>query len=63
MRKIRAHADLHGDTRKYLGAVAGIVMTDNEKTYAFKCGFYVIEPTGETFSISEPKGDYSIQEY
>jgi hypothetical protein len=63
MKKIRAHADLHGDTRKYLGAVAGIVMTDNEKAYAFKCGFYVIEPTGETFSISEPQGSYSIREF
>jgi Holliday junction resolvase-like predicted endonuclease len=63
MQKIRAYADLHGDTRKYLGAVAGIIMTDNEKAYAFKCGFYVIEPTGETFSISEPKGSYSVKEY
>jgi Holliday junction resolvase-like predicted endonuclease len=63
MRKIRAYADLHGDSRKYLGAVAGIVMTDNEKTYAFRCGFYVIEPTGETFSISEPQGSYSVREF
>jgi Holliday junction resolvase-like predicted endonuclease len=63
MKKIRAHADLHGDTRKYLGAVAGIVMTDNEKEYAFKCGFYVIEPSGETFTISEPQGSYSVKEY
>jgi Holliday junction resolvase-like predicted endonuclease len=63
MMKIRAHADLHGDKRKYLGAVAGIVMTDNEKAYAFKCGFYVIEPSGETFSISEPQGSYSVREF
>jgi hypothetical protein len=30
-------------------------MTDNEKEYAFKCGFYVIEPAGETFIISPPE--------
>jgi Holliday junction resolvase-like predicted endonuclease len=56
MKKIRAHSDLHDDTRKFLGAVAGIVMTDNERNYAFKCGFYVIEPSGETFIITPPDG-------
>jgi hypothetical protein len=31
-------------------------MTDNVKEYVLKQGFYVIEPSGETFSITPPKG-------
>jgi hypothetical protein len=63
MEKVRAHADLHNDNRKYLGAVAGMVFNDNEKIFAMKNGFFVIEPSGETFSITEPKGDYSPREW
>jgi hypothetical protein len=63
MEKVRAHADLHNDNRKYLGAIAGMVFNDNEKTFALKNGFYVIEPSGETFIITEPKGDYSPREW
>jgi predicted RNase H-related nuclease YkuK (DUF458 family) len=63
MDKVRVHADLHGDKRKFIGAVAGIVMTDNERSFAFKNGFYVIEPSGETFTIKEPEGIYSVREW
>jgi hypothetical protein len=73
MEKVRAHADLRGDRRKYLGAVAGMVFNDNEKEFAMKNGFYVIEPSGETFTITEPSnlctfgtrfaGDYSPREW
>ncbi|MDR0457156.1 MAG: hypothetical protein LBH20_10795 [Treponema sp.] len=63
MEKVRAHADLHNDKRKYLGAIAGMVFNDNEKAFAMKNGFYVIEPSGETFTITEPTGDYSPREW
>jgi hypothetical protein len=53
MEKIRRHADLHGDKRVFLGAIAGMVMDDNAKLFALKNGFYVIEPSGETFEIAE----------
>ena len=56
MKKIRAHADLHGDRRIFFGAVAGMVFNDNEKAFAMKNGFYVIEPSGETFIITPPQG-------
>ncbi|AEF82213.1 hypothetical protein [Leadbettera azotonutricia] len=56
MEKLRTYADLHNDTRKYFGAIAGVVMNDSEKKYALKKGFYVIEPSGETFNITEPEG-------
>jgi hypothetical protein len=63
MQKVRAHADIHGDKRKFLGAVAGMVMNENEKRFALKNGFYVIEPSGETFTITAPEGVYSPREW
>jgi hypothetical protein len=56
LEKMRTHADLHGDKRKFLGAVAGVVMTPQSKKYALRQGFYVIEPSGETFNIIPPNG-------
>ena len=52
--KMRTYADLKGDKRAFLGAVAGVVMTSNAKKYALAQGFYVIEPSGETFNITPP---------
>jgi hypothetical protein len=63
MEKLRKDADFHNDKRKYRGAIAGVVFGDSEKTYALKKGFYVIEPSGDTFNIIEPKGDYYPHEW
>jgi hypothetical protein len=56
MEKLRASADLHNDKRKYYGAIAGVVMSDSVKTYTLENGFYAIEPSGETFTITVPQG-------
>ena len=56
LEKMRKYANLHGDKRSFLGAVAGVVMTSNVKEYALGQGFYVIEPAGETFNIIPPNG-------
>jgi hypothetical protein len=63
MEKLRKYADLHNDKRVYLGAMAGVVFSENEKAYALKKGFYVIEPSGDTFNIIEPKGNYYPHEW
>ena len=63
MEKVRTHASLRNDNRKYLGAIAGVVMNQNEKTFALKSGFYVVEPSGETFNITAPEGIYSPREW
>jgi len=63
MEKVKAHANLHNDNRIYLGAIAGMVIKENVKTFALKNGFYVIEPSGEEFVITEPKGIYSPREW
>jgi len=54
LEKMRKYANLHGDKRTFLGAVAGIVVTDEIKKYALSKGFYFIEYAGETFYITPP---------
>ena len=56
LEKMRTYADLHGDKRVFLAAVAGVIMTAEVKKYALGQGFYVIEPSGETFNITPPYG-------
>ena len=63
MEKVRAYADKRKDKRKYLGAIAGMVINENVKTFAFKNGFYVIQPSGDTFNISAPEGYYTAREW
>jgi hypothetical protein len=63
MKKLRRYADLHNDRRKYLGAIAGVVFGNGVKTYALTKGLYVIEPSGDTFNIIEPRGEYHPHEW
>jgi hypothetical protein len=54
MEKLRVYADAHNDRRKYLGAIAGTIVKQNVKDFALKNGFFVLEPSGSTFSIIAP---------
>ena len=54
MEKMRIFADLRQDKRAFLGAVAGVVIESDEREYALNNGFYLIEPSGETFNITPP---------
>jgi hypothetical protein len=57
LEKMRKYADLNDDKRTFLGAVAGIVVTDEAKKYALSQGLYFIEYAGETFYITAPKDE------
>jgi hypothetical protein len=61
MEKIQLHSKLHGHKQQFFGAVAGMVFNANEKEFALKNGFYVIEPSGETFTVTIPEGNYSVK--
>jgi hypothetical protein len=63
MELLRKYADLHKDSRKYRGAIAGAVFADSVRNYALKHGFYVIVPSGDTFDIIEPEGNYHVKEW
>jgi hypothetical protein len=54
LEKMRKHADLRGDKRTFLGAVAGIAVKDDEREYALNQGLFLIEPSGENFNITSP---------
>ena len=56
LEKMHKYANLHGDKRIFLGAVAGIVVTDEIKDYALSNGFYFLEYAGENFYITSPNG-------
>jgi uncharacterized protein (UPF0335 family) len=56
LEKVRKHADLHSDTRTFLGAVAGVVVDDEARKYALNQGLYLIEPAGEDLTITPPNG-------
>jgi hypothetical protein len=56
MGKLRVWANSRNDHRKYLGAIAGMVVNKNVKDYALKNDFFVLEPSGVTFSITPPEG-------
>jgi len=56
LEKMRKYADLRGDKRVFLGAVAGVVVTDKERNYALDQGFYLIEPAGQNLNITPPNG-------
>jgi hypothetical protein len=54
MEKLRRHALLHGDSRIYLGGIAGVVFSESNRLYARRKGFYVMVPSGKTFDITAP---------
>ncbi|MDR1218473.1 MAG: hypothetical protein LBK73_02565 [Treponema sp.] len=54
MEKVRKYADLHGDKRDFLGAIAAAIVDKSSREYALKKGFYVIEPAGEDVKITKP---------
>ncbi|MDR2194460.1 MAG: hypothetical protein LBP19_08360 [Treponema sp.] len=56
MGKLRRYADRLRDERKYIGAIAGMVVSKEVKEYAFKKGFPVLTPSGESMDIEYPKG-------
>ena len=57
LEKMKRYADLHGDKRKFLGAIAGVVLSDNVKEFILKNGFFAVVPSGETFVITPPGKD------
>jgi len=56
LEKMRKHADLYGDKRTFLGAIAGVVLDDDVREYALNQGLYLIEPAGEDLNITPPNG-------
>jgi vacuolar-type H+-ATPase subunit H len=54
MEKVRKYADLHGDKREFLSAIATAIISKSSKEYALNKGLFVIEPAGEDVKITKP---------
>jgi hypothetical protein len=54
MEKVRKYADLHGDKREFLSAIAATIVSKSAKDYALKKGLFVIEPAGEDVKVTRP---------
>jgi hypothetical protein len=54
LEKVRKNADLHGDKRKFLGAIGAAVVSPAERNYTLKQGFFLIEQSGENITITKP---------
>jgi hypothetical protein len=51
MQKLRIHANLHNDRRKYIGAIAAPVFNDKVKQRAIDSGFYIIEASEDSVTV------------
>jgi len=54
MEKLRLYADRKNDKRKYYGAVAAAILSENIRRIILKKGMYVIEQSGDTMKINVP---------
>ena len=54
MEKLRRHALLHDDNRKFYAAMAAAVIPKNTRIFTLKQGFYLIEVSGENIKITKP---------
>ena len=54
MEIVRRWADRSNDRRKFYGAIAGAIMSNEVKGYILNTGFYLIEQTGDTVAINIP---------
>ncbi|MDR0629668.1 MAG: hypothetical protein LBG24_08560 [Treponema sp.] len=52
---LRRYKDKKGDKREIRGALAGAIMPENVRQAALRAGLYVIEQSGDTVKIEEPK--------
>ena len=53
---LRRMADSKGDKRKYQGAMAVAMVSDQARKYALKAGLYVIVQSGDTMKLDIPEG-------
>ena len=63
MEKFRRCADARGDKRRFIGAVAGIVIEGEAQEFALENGMYVIVQSGESFEIADVPEGFQVKEW
>jgi len=60
MEKIRKHADEHSDKRRFMGAMAAMIIEDKTRNYALNHGLFVIELSGDDLKVTKPEGEVKV---
>jgi hypothetical protein len=63
IKKIRGYMDKRNDKRKLVGAVAGAIVAENVREYAFKKGLYVLVPSGKSVALAERPEGFKVREW
>jgi hypothetical protein len=65
LEKYRRYADARGigDKRRFIGAVAGAVVSDDAAQFALESGMYVIVQSGEAVEIVTPPEGFMVKEW
>jgi phenylalanyl-tRNA synthetase alpha subunit len=63
MEQVRKQFDKHGDRRKLVGAVAGMVVAENVRSYAQKRGLYVLVPSGDSVAVAQTPENFKPREW
>jgi len=64
LEKYRRCVDAKGDNkRRFIGAVAGAVVTDEAADFAQENGLYVIVQSGKAFKIVTPPEEFTAKEW
>ena len=63
MEKFRRYADVKGDKRRFIGAVAGAVVEEEAAIFAQENGMYVIVQSGEAVEIVPPSAEFVAKEW
>jgi hypothetical protein len=63
LEKYRRHADLQGDKRRFVGAVAGAAVDSEAKAFAHKNGMYVIVQSGDAVDIVPTPEGFRVKEW
>jgi hypothetical protein len=61
--KVKEQFDKRGDRRKLVGAVAGMVVTDEVRKYAQKKGLYVLVQSGNTVTVAKGPENFKSREW
>ncbi|MDR1257629.1 MAG: hypothetical protein LBJ86_07775, partial [Spirochaetaceae bacterium] len=63
IKKIRFYMDGHNDRRTIVGAVAGLIVPDNVREYAYKKGLYVMVPSGKAVAVADMPPEFKPRKW
>jgi hypothetical protein len=63
IKKIRFYMDRRNDSRTIVGAVAGLIVLNNVREYAYKKGLYVMVPSGKAVAVADMPPEFKPRKW